>query len=304
MDEFVTLVVTVVVVTATTTALVLIHVLGYKKPSAISVETPPPLTQPSKSPLEILGEQSGWADPKFVAKYNEGRDTPEGLKGANDAPSKTASLIRTRRSIFPKDFTDINAAKVDLSIVEECLAAANWAPTHGKTEPWRFVVAGPETVERVMDIRDDFMSAKLTEKGDTEGLEKHKSKMAKKRKELKNCSVVVFIVVARVPNSKGSYMPEWEEIAAVSCAVQNFHLQVTARWSEGVGGYWSSGGYDSWMQAPEFTELLGAKDNTANGAPDRDLVLGGFYLGVCPPEKMSMYRSKRGDMSDKVQWLY
>ena len=33
--------------------------------------------------------------------------------------------------------------KVPLHVISDILAAANWAPTHGKTELWRFCVVGP-----------------------------------------------------------------------------------------------------------------------------------------------------------------
>lgn len=32
------------------------------------------------------------------------------------------------------------------------LEAANWAPTHGKTEPWRFVVLGRRAQEEMVDL--------------------------------------------------------------------------------------------------------------------------------------------------------
>ncbi len=38
------------------------------------------------------------------------------------------------------------------SIVEAMLEAANWAPTHGKTEPWRFVVLGRAAQEELLDL--------------------------------------------------------------------------------------------------------------------------------------------------------
>lgn len=34
------------------------------------------------------------------------------------------------------------------------LEAANWAPTHGKTEPWRFVVLSPDGLQQMIGITD------------------------------------------------------------------------------------------------------------------------------------------------------
>lgn len=38
------------------------------------------------------------------------------------------------------------------SVVEGLLECANWAPTHGRTEPWRFVVLGRAAQEQLMDL--------------------------------------------------------------------------------------------------------------------------------------------------------
>lgn len=34
------------------------------------------------------------------------------------------------------------------------LEAANWAPTHGKTEPWRFVVLGRQGMQALQDVTE------------------------------------------------------------------------------------------------------------------------------------------------------
>jgi hypothetical protein len=48
-------------------------------------------------------------------------------------------LIAKRRSIFPRDFS---GEEVPREVIQQLLEAANWAPTHKKTQPWRFVVLG------------------------------------------------------------------------------------------------------------------------------------------------------------------
>jgi hypothetical protein len=52
---------------------------------------------------------------------------------------QVAALIAGRRAVFPKD---MNGQAVSRGEIEQLLAAANWAPTHKKTQPWRFVVMG------------------------------------------------------------------------------------------------------------------------------------------------------------------
>jgi len=178
------------------------------------------------------------------------------------------------------------------------LEAANWAPTHGKTEPWRFVVLqNRAAIDEVMSIKTRFMEESLKDK--EEKLAFFQKKNAGKMKELANVRAIIVIVQKRVTNNKGNLMPDWEETAAVSCAVQNMHLALTARWDEGYGGYWSSGGWDAWLNCTEMRKYCDA-DGEVEGEPDK--LLGLFYLGQSKVSTMNNYRCKRGPMKDKVMW--
>ena len=207
-------------------------------------------------------------------------------------------LIVRRRSIFPKDFVK-SGEKVPLSIITEMLAAADWAPTHGKTQPWRFCVAGKATMAKLMSIRKEFVAEQLA--GNEEMLEKANKKLVRKTKELQNVSAVIFIGMKRVLNAKGKLMPEWEEISAVACAVQNMHLQLTTHWNEGYCGYWSSSGWDSWLLDPRARDIIGLNGSESG---EDDKILGAFFLGKADVKKMNGYRSSRSGMAGKVKWAY
>ena len=62
-------------------------------------------------------------------------------------------LIAKRRSIFPVQYND---KPIDKETLEKILEAANWAPTHKKTEPWRFKV--------LLGKKKDEMGAFLSKK--------------------------------------------------------------------------------------------------------------------------------------------
>ena len=238
----------------------------------------------------------------FRAKYegsgtaNETICEEEQRKDHIPSSSHISHLVRTRRSIFPKDFDE--KRKVPLHVISDILAAANWAPTHGKTEPWRFCVVGPHTMKKLLDLR---LEISLDGLDDPEKENKMKMKIAKKRKELAKISAVIFICVKRVTNSRGKLMPQWEETASTAMAVENLHLQLTSYWNEGYGGYWSSSGYNDWLCDSRVKKILGA-DGSCEG--EDDIVLGAFYLGVCNVKKMNAYRSGRKSMSEKVKWVY
>ena len=50
---------------------------------------------------------------------------------------KLFEAIKSRRSIFPVHYNKKSIKNEDLELI---LEAANFAPTHKKTEPWRFKV--------------------------------------------------------------------------------------------------------------------------------------------------------------------
>ena len=52
-------------------------------------------------------------------------------------PLDTLSAIRERRTV---DLPLLSPDPIDDQTLDTLLEAANWAPNHGRTEPWRFAV--------------------------------------------------------------------------------------------------------------------------------------------------------------------
>ena len=48
-------------------------------------------------------------------------------------------VITSRRTVKPHNYSDRPVSK---EIVEKIIENANWAPSHGRTYPWRFFVHG------------------------------------------------------------------------------------------------------------------------------------------------------------------
>ena len=72
------------------------------------------------------------------------------------SPEETLHLIKSRRSVMPKDFSGESVTRAE---VEQFLEAANWAPTHGRTEPWRYVVIqGGAAVSAYLDRVEEWYS--------------------------------------------------------------------------------------------------------------------------------------------------
>jgi len=145
-------------------------------------------------------------------------------------------LIKRRRSVFPSSYIDKPIAKAD---IEKILDAANWAPNHKKTEPWRFKVLQGAAQEKL----GKFLSEKYKEVDP-------KPKQIKIRKLLENPPKAGALVVICMQRDPAGSLPEWEEIAATAMAVQNMWLCCTEM---GIGSYWSSPGLIKYMG--EFFDL-------------------------------------------------
>lgn len=132
-------------------------------------------------------------------------------------------IIEQRRSIFPKDYSD---TEISQEILDEILHSATLAPNHKRTKPWRFkTFRGEEKAKLALEMQSIYKSTQP----ETLFLEKKYNDIGFK---INKADTVVSIVV----NFSGM-VPEWEEIAAVSMAVQNMYLTCTAN---NVGCYWSS----------------------------------------------------------------
>lgn len=181
-----------------------------------------------------------------------------------------SDLIKRRRSVFPVQYNGKAITKTD---IEEVLEAANWAPTHKKTEPWRFKVVTGEALTRLGNFMAQVYEA-------TEAKPKQ-MKIKKLRENPPKASAVILICMQRDELER---LPEWEEIAATAMAVQNMWLSCTEK---SIGSYWSSPGVIA--QMGQFLEL----------APG-ERCLGLFYMGYTD---MDIPEGIRQPITDKILWL-
>lgn len=179
-------------------------------------------------------------------------------------------LIKKRRSVFPVQY---NTKPVAKETIEKLLEAANWAPNHKKTEPWRFKVLQGNSKSAL----GTFLANKYQE------VEPHPKKI-KIKKLLENpdrARAIIAICMQRDPKER---LPEWEELAATAMAVQNMWLCCTEL---NLGCYWSSPGLIKYMD--EFFDLA-----------EGEKCLGFFYLGYYDEQPLEV---ERGPISEKVEWM-
>ena len=188
------------------------------------------------------------------------------------SPEQVNELIRTRRSVFVPQF---EAGRViPDAIIWQLLENANWAPTHKRTEPWRFIVFTGAGLQQLADFQAGLYQQ-------TAGPRFNEGKYEKLRELPPRCSHVIALAMHPDPS-----LPEIEEAEATACAVQNLALSAHAY---GLGGFWSSGGVTYNEQAKAFFGLGPA-----------DKLLGFFHLGYV---RVPAPAGKRSPVQAKVRWV-
>lgn len=181
-------------------------------------------------------------------------------------------VIKNRRAIFPVQFT---GEKIEDEVITRLLECARWAPTHKITEPWFFHVFSEGGLERLSEYMAEYYKTHTDPDAYSE------IKFKKTRNKALLSSHVIAICMKRDPKER---IPEWEEIAAVACSVQNMWLLCSAL---GLGCYWSSAG--SALNAGAFLNL---------GEGER--CLGWFYIGV--PKDDLTHTPSRSPIAEKIRW--
>ena len=183
-------------------------------------------------------------------------------------------IITDRRSIKP---ASLNGKKIDDEQIRQLLELANWAPTHGLTEPWRFVVySGDAVPEFCRQQADIYRNATPPEKFNA----------TKYDKQLHNGDNASHLIAVYMQKGANPNIPAQEEICATAAAVQNILLGAQAL---GIAVLWSTGGN---VLLPVMKEYL--------GLGQEDLMIGLLSLGYTDePAKPG----RRTPIEAKTKWI-
>ena len=129
-----------------------------------------------------------------------------------------ARVLRGRRTI-----DQYLGTKVPEELVLEAIEAATWAPNHYVTEPWRFILPGPETIARIVDL-----NASIVADNKTPAHAEHKRKAWSEKPG--------WLIVTCPYNEDP--LREREDYAACCAAIQNLMLYL---WKAGIGTKWTTG---------------------------------------------------------------
>lgn len=190
----------------------------------------------------------------------------------NNSFSIVSNAIKSRRSIKP---AMMNGNKIPNGHVAALLELADWAPNHGNTQPWQFVVYADPTKfcaqhaelyqqNTAPEVFNPTTFNNLTHMGDK----------------------VSHIVIASMKRGDLPKIPPFEEVAAASAAVQNLLIGATAL---NIASFWSTGGM---TLRPEFKAFLELGDD--------DNVLGILYLGYADEHPEG---KRKVPVEEKIKWI-
>ncbi|WP_319005538.1 nitroreductase [Metabacillus litoralis] len=183
-------------------------------------------------------------------------------------------VIKTRRSNGL-----VTDEAIPKEIIEQILEAGTWAPSHFRTEPWRFFVLRGEGRKKLGEVLVNIAQQKLDDPL-SEGNQKKLEKIAEKP-----FRAPVIITVAVEPSDNPKAISK-EEYGAVYSSIQNMLL---AAHSLGLAGFWRTG-------EPTYDPLM----KEFFGLSDKGDVLGFLYFGY---PKRSLPEGKRKPFSEVTTWI-
>lgn len=170
----------------------------------------------------------------------------------------------------------MNGNAIDENIMRDILSLADYAPNHGLTEPYRFIVySNKSRLEFCRQHAELYKANTDPEKFDV-------SKYNNFYHMGDKASHVVIAIMKRGILEK---IPVWEEEASVATAIQNILLGAAAM---GIAGYWGSGGM---ARRKEFKTWLGLREE--------DMVMGVLYFGYTDKHPEFI---RHVPFSEKVEW--
>lgn len=192
----------------------------------------------------------------------------------NDTFNALAALVKSRRTVKVAQMNGVKIEEQDLTAI---LELANWAPTHGRTEPWRFIVLEGAALMEFCHAHAAMYKQSVTE--DVFMQEKYNNLLMPATK----ASHLIIVYMQRTPLTK---IPVIEEVAATCAAIQNVLLGAA---SKGIAAIWNTSGM--FFQPAMHTYL-----NLAN----EDVLLGFLYVGYTDETLKEGHR--KSNILDKVSW--
>ncbi|MFT4063007.1 MAG: nitroreductase [Edaphocola sp.] len=192
----------------------------------------------------------------------------------NQVFENIASVIKYRRT---NKAANMNGRPIANDEIMQLLQLADYAPTHARTEPWRFFVyTGAGLEQFCTDHADMYWQATAEENRKQATYDSLKA----------NSHTASHLVIAAMKRTPMAKIPKSEEYAATAAAVQNILLGAEAL---GIASIWSTGGMALKPQMKAYLHL-----------EEDDEVLGFVYLGHADVPQREPLRNI--PLEEKIIW--
>lgn len=156
---------------------------------------------------------------------------------------ETLEALRGRRTV-----RKFKADPIPQAVVDTILEAGMWAPSHGNTQPWEFVIVGREARAKLLTL----LQAKAEELLADPNLPEPRRRAVMALREDFGGAPFMVAVLSRPPVED---LDKLENPLSTATAVQNMCL---AAWDAGVGSVWLSLG-----AAPPVRGILGVGEGSS-----------------------------------------
>jgi nitroreductase len=190
---------------------------------------------------------------------------------------EVSKLIQSRQSFYPAQMEV--GAQIPDEAIWKLLKNANYAPSHKRTEPWRYIVfSGDSLSEFFKEMGRIYEEITPKEEFKSEKIEKFKNKG-------KTLSHLIAICMKRDPQKR---IPREEEEYAVACSVQNILLSMKPL---NIIGYWGTGSIAFSNQMKNYLNLA-----------EEDQCMGFLQLGVPKAGLPEILKNQITSIEKKVEW--
>ena len=187
------------------------------------------------------------------------------------------SIVKSRQSLYPAQMNQ------DLKIPDEdiwkLLENANYAPSHKRTEPWRYIVfSDTSLIDLFNEMIRIYKESTPEEDFDPRKVEKFQKK----------ATILSHVIAICMKRDEAESIPVEEEEYAVACSVQNILLSMKTL---NIIGYWGTGKIAFSEEMKNYLKL-----------EEKDKCMGFIQLGVPKEGLPDIPKKQMSPIKDKVEW--
>ncbi|MEQ8624598.1 MAG: nitroreductase [Vicingaceae bacterium] len=191
--------------------------------------------------------------------------------------NEASQLIQQRQSLYPAQMQA--GEKIPDADIWKLLENANYAPSHKRTEPWRYIVFSGDALHHFFEeMGKIYQQITPQEEVNASKIEKFKTKAA----------ILSHLIAICMKRDEKEQVPIEEEEYSVAASVQNMLLSMKPL---NIIGYWGTGKIAFSKEMKSYLNL-----------GEKDKCMGFLQLGVPKEGLPEISKKQMSPIQDKVEW--